>query len=203
MKISKFISYFFHPINFSIIGALLYFLFVPKYIYKPQEYLSLSIIFIGTYIFPLILVFLMKRTGMIQTYHMSIIEERKFPILLLLAISFFIGNWLYESTIVNLLALSYFGYGLCLIFIYIALYFKQKISLHTAAIGGLIGFLIYFSYYYKINLIYLLAPLFLLSGMIATARLKLKAHTFSEVLVGFCIGLITQFIVYFFYIYRI
>lgn len=203
MKISKFISYFFHPINFSIIGALLYFLFVPKYIYKPQEYLLLSIIFIGTYIFPLILVFLMKRTGMIQTYHMSIIEERKFPILLLLAISFFIGNWLYESTIVNLLALSYFGYGLCLIFIYIALYFKQKISLHTAAIGGLIGFLIYFSYYYKINLIYLLAPLFLLSGMIATARLKLKAHTFSEVLVGFCIGLITQFIVYFFYIYRI
>lgn len=203
MKISKFISYFFHPINFSIIGAILYFLFVPKYIYKPQEYLLLTIIFIGTYIFPLILVFLMKQTGMIESHHMPTIEERKFPVILLIAISLFIGNWLFESALVNLLALSYFGYGLCLIFIYIAFYFKRKISLHTAAIGGLIGFLIYFSYYYKINLIYIIASLFLLGGVIATARLKLKAHTFSEVLIGFCLGILCQFLVYSFYIYNI
>jgi len=202
MKFSKYISYFFHPINFSIIGAILYFLFVPKYIYKPQEYLLLSIIIIGTYIFPLILVFLMKQTGMIQSYQMDTIEERKFPTLLLIAISIFIGNWLYESTLVNLLALSYFAYGLCLILIYIAYYFKFKISVHMVAIGGLIGFLLYFSYYYKINLIYLLASLFILSGIIATARLKLKAHTFSEVLVGLFLGIMSQLIVYSFYIYR-
>lgn len=203
MKLAKFVSYFFHPINFSIIGAILYFVFLPKYIYKPQEYLLLTIIFIGTYLFPLILIYLMKKTHMIDTYHMITIEERKFPLLLCIAISIFIGKWIYETSIVDLLALFYFGYGLCLIIIYLFLHLKQKISLHTAAIGGLIAFLVYFSYYYKINLIYILAFLFVLAGFIASARLKMKAHTLKEVILGFLISFTSQILVYLIYIYNI
>ena len=152
MKFSKFISYFFHPINFPIIGSVLYFLLIPEYIFKPQEYLILTVILIGTYVFPLFLLILLKRFKMIESFHMEGIEERKFPTLLFISISIFLGNWLYQSTIVDILSLFYFGYGLTLICLYILLHFKLKISLHTAAIGGLIGFLIYFSYYYKINL---------------------------------------------------
>ena len=58
IKFSKFISYFFHPINFPIIGTLLFFLFIPKFIFKPQEYTILIVIFIGTYISPLLLLVL-------------------------------------------------------------------------------------------------------------------------------------------------
>ena len=112
IKFSKFISYFFHPINFPIIGTLLFFLFIPKFIFKPQEYTILIVIFIGTYIFPLLLLALLKRFGMINSYHMITIEERKFPTLLFISISFIIGNWLYKSSIVNLLALFFIGYGL-------------------------------------------------------------------------------------------
>ncbi len=151
MKFSKLISYFFHPINFPIIGAILYFLFIPKFIFKPQEYNILTIIFIGTYIFPLILLWLLKRFGLINSYHMVTIEERKFPALLFISISLFIGFWLYKSSIVDILALLFFGYGLGLICASLFLYQKLKISLHTLAIFGLIGFLIYYSYYYKIN----------------------------------------------------
>ncbi len=199
MKFSKFISYFFHPINFSIIGTLLYFLFVPKYIFKPQEYTILVIIFIGTYLFPLFLTYLLKRYGIINSYHMNTVEERKFPTLLFISLSFFIGHWLYNSNVVDLLSLLYFGFGVCLVITYILLQFKHKISLHTAAIGGLMGFLIYFSYYYKINLIILFTVLFLISGIIATARLKLKAHNISEVVTGYILGITCQFIVYFIY----
>jgi membrane-associated phospholipid phosphatase len=199
MKFSKYISYFFHPINFSIIGPLLYFLFVPKYIFKPQEYTILVTIFIGTYLFPLFLTYLLKRHGMINSYHMNTVEERKFPTLLFISLSFFIGHWLYKSNVVDLLSLLYFGFGVCLVITYILLQFKRKISLHTAAIGGLIGFLIYFSYYYKINLIILFTVLFLLSGIIATARLKLKTHNISEVVTGYILGISCQFIVYFIY----
>lgn len=203
MKFSKFISFFFHPINFSIIGAIIYFIFVPKYIYKPQEYLLLTIVFIGTYLIPLILVFLMKRARIISSYDMKTVEERKFPLLVLMAISLFIAKWLFQSALINMLAISYFGYGVCLIVIYILLHLKLKVSLHMAAIGSLIGFLIYFSYFYKINLIYILATLFFLAGIIASARLKLNAHTFTEVLVGFILGIVSQLIVYAVYIYNI
>ncbi|SNR55107.1 hypothetical protein SAMN06265371_10576 [Lutibacter agarilyticus] len=196
MKFSKFISYFFHPINFAIIGAVIYFLFVPKYIFKEQEYIILLIIFIGTYIFPLLLLYLMKQFKLINSYHLNTIEERKFPTLLFISISIFIGQWLYKTSVVNLLALYYIGFGLCLITTYIFLNFNKKISLHTAAIGGFIGFLLFFSYHYKINLILLLIGFLIFSGIIATARLELKAHSMAEVVLGYILGIATQLLVY-------
>lgn len=199
MKFSKFISYFFHPINFPIIGTILFFLFIPKFIFKPQEYTILAVIFIGTYLFPIILLWLLKRFGMINSYHMVTIEERKFPTLLFISISFIIGNWLYKSLIVDILALLFFGYGLSLICTSIFLYLKLKISLHTLAISGLIGFLIYFSYFYKINLIPIMALLFALGGLVASARLRLRAHQLNEVILGCVVGFASQFIVYFVY----
>ncbi|MFK5959459.1 MAG: hypothetical protein QM495_11405 [Lutibacter sp.] len=199
MKFSKFISYFFHPINFPIIGTILYFLLIPEYIFKPQEHIIIIVILIGTYLFPLFLLVLLKYFKMIDSYHMVSIEERKFPTLLFISISFILGNWLYKSNVVDILSLFYFGYGLVLIFSYLMLYFKLKISLHTAAIGGLIGFLFHFSYYYKLNLIILLSLLFLISGLIASSRLRLQAHKTREVILGFILGIISQFMVYFIY----
>lgn len=199
MKFSKFISYFFHPINFPIIGTILFFLFIPKFIFKPQEYTILAVIFIGTYLFPIILLWLLRRFGMINSYHMVTIEERKFPTLLFISISFIIGNWLYKSLIVDILALLFFGYGLSLICTSLFLYLKLKISLHTLAISGLIGFLIYFSYFYKINLIPIIALLFALGGLVASARLRLRAHQLDEVMLGCIVGFASQFIVYFVY----
>jgi len=200
MKFSKFISYFFHPINFPIIGTILFFLFIPEFIFKPQEYLIIAVIFIGTYIFPILLLWLLKRFEMIKSYHMVTIEERKFPLLLFISISFIIGNWLYKSAIVDLLSLFFFGYGLSLICISVFLYLKIKISLHTMGVSGLIGFLIYFSYFYKINIITIFAALFVLAGLVASARLKLRAHQLNEVLLGGVIGIVSQFVVYLIYI---
>lgn len=199
MKFSKFISYFFHPINFPILGAFLFFLFIPKFIFKPQEYTILAVIFIGTYIFPLILLVLLKRFGMINSYHMVTVEERKFPTLLFISISFIIGHWLYKSSIVDILALLFFGYGLSLIVSSLFLYLKYKLSLHMLAISGLIGFLIYFSYFYTTNLIVLMAILFILGGMVASARINLRAHQLNEVVLGSLIGFGMQFVVYFIY----
>lgn len=196
MKFSKFISYFFHPINFPIIGSILYFLLIPEHIYKQQEHLFITIILIGTYIFPLFIVLIMKRFGMINSLQMETIEERKFPIILFLAISLILANWLYQSTIVDILALFYYGYSLFLIITYVFLKFHIKLSLHMAAIGGLTGFLIYFSSYYQINLIYILVALFLTSGVIAYARLRLQAHNSKEILLGYFLGVISQITVF-------
>lgn len=159
----------------------------------------LVVIFIGTYIFPIFLLGLLKRFEMINSYHMVTIEERKFPVLLFISIAIIIGHWLYKSSIVDILSLFFFGYGLSLIIVYLFLYLKIKISLHTLGILGLIGFLINFSYFYEINLIAILALLFILGGLIASARLRLHAHKLNEVIFGGIIGLTSQFIVYIIY----
>lgn len=196
MKFSKFISYFFHPINFPLVGAVLYFLFIPKYIFKPQEYTILTIVIIGTYIFPLILLFLLKKNGLINSYQMETVKERRFPIILFISIAFIIGNWLFRSSVVDLLALFFYGYASGLIVFYFFLIFELKLSLHAGALGGLLGFLLLFSSFFEINMIYILILLFILSGLVITSRLKLKAHTLFEVYLGYGIGIFCQFLIY-------
>lgn len=192
MKYHKFISIFFHPINFPIIGTLFFFLFLPRFINKTQEHTTLILVGIGTYIFPLLMLYVMKRFRMIESYYMKGIEERKFPLIMFIAISFIIGNWIYKAPNMTLLALFYFAYGVGLILAYLMLFAKFKISLHTSAIGGLIGFLLCFSYLYKVNLLLFIAILTVLAGMVGTSRLVLSAHKINEVLAGFILGIIIQ-----------
>ena len=199
MKFSKIISYIFHPINFPIIGSILFFLLQPTFIFRPLEHTILAVIFIGSYVFPLVLLVMLKRFGLIHSYHMVTIEERKFPTLLFISLCYIIGNWLFKTNVVDILGVFYFGYGLCLFFSYLLLYFKIKMSLHTAAVGGIISFFIYFSLHYKINMLSVLIIFFALSGVIASARLRLKAHQISEVAIGFLLGTVSQFAVYLIY----
>ena len=200
MKFAKFISYLFHPITFPIVGAFIYFLLVPNFIFKQQEYQFLIVIFIGTYIFPIALLALMKSFKMISSYNIDSIDERKFPILLFISIAYIIANWLHSSGIVDILSLLFYGYTIGLVFAYILLYFKFKISLHTSAIAGLIGFLICFSHFYNQNVLFILIAMVLLAGLIGSSRLKLKAHSMKEVFLGFVLGVLTQFIAYYSYI---
>ncbi len=199
MKIAKYISYFFHPINFSLIGTIIYFLLVPKYIPKTFEYSIIGIIFIGAYILPILLLFILKKFERIDSLINASIEERKLPKLFFILIVFLIGNWLFKFNIIDLLSLFFFGCGIFLSISFSLLELKYKASLHTAGIGGLIGFLFCFSYFYKINTIALFILLFLISGVIASARLKLKAHTFGEITTGFLIGILSQIAVFGFY----
>lgn len=196
MNFSKFLSYFFHPINFPIVGTIIYFLFIPRHIYKVQEHTIITVIFIGGYLFPLILLFLLKRFKMISSLQAATIEERKFPTSLMIGVSLILANWLFKSDIVDLLALFFLAFAIALSITYFLLHSNIKASLHALGVSGLIGFLLYFSFNYKINLILLFILFFVLAGFIISARLKLKAHTPKELIYGFCIGLFTQLITY-------
>ncbi|WP_139170972.1 hypothetical protein [Lutibacter oricola] len=133
---------------------------------------------------------------MITNFQIATIEERKFPTTLFFGICAIIGNWLFKTTVVDLLALFYFGYGLAIALTYILLHIEIKSSLHSIGISGLIGFLMYFSYSFKINLILIFIVLFILSGFIISSRLTLKAHTVKEVTIGYFLGFISQAIVF-------
>ncbi len=196
MQFFKFISYVFHPLLFSFIGSFLYLLLTPKHIAKQQEYIILIIIFISTYILPIFLLALLKKMDLIKSYHLDTIEERKFPILFFVILSFMIGKMLLNIQIVDLLAYSFFGIALALSFTYLLFYTKIKTSLHTLGMGGIIGFIIIMSIEYQLNFNLIIAALFILTGLIAVSRLKLKAHLAKEVYTGFFLGIVTQLISY-------
>jgi len=199
MIFSKFISYLLHPLLFPFIGSFLYLYLTPQHMVKQQEYIILIIVFVSTYIIPILLLSLLKKVKLIEDYHLRSIEERKFPILFFIILSFLIGRTLLNIRIADLLAFSFFGIAFGLSFSYLLFSLRIKTSLHTLGIGGIIGFVMIMSYEYQLNFNALIASLFVVAGLIGAARLNLNAHRPSEVYIGFLLGVLSQWLSYMLY----
>ncbi len=192
----KIISFVFHPIFFSTLGALLYFIISPQYIPEKYKKIIIAVIFISTYILPLFLLIILKKLKLIQSFKLKTIEERKFLVLFLIVLTFMLGKMLLSTKIVSLLGLSFYGGSIAFIIVFLLFSFNIKTSLHTLGIGSLIGLIIVMSIEYQINLTVLIAILIIVFGLLATSRLKLNAHQPKEVYLGVFLGLITQLISY-------
>ena len=134
---------------------------------------------------------------MVRNFQLESIAERKFPVLFMIFLFIFLGRILVLTQVVNLLAYSFFACALALVFVYVLFFNNIKVSLHTLSIAGLIGFLCVISYNYQLNLLTPIIALFLLFGLIATARLKLEAHQANEIYLGFFIGFLSQVFSYY------
>lgn len=64
-----------------------------------------------------------------------------------------------------------------------------KISTHTAAIGGVTGGLLAYSAIFNFNPTWWLCLVLLLAGMVGSARMILRQHSLSQVIIGFFVGL--------------
>jgi hypothetical protein len=71
-----------------------------------------------------------------------------------------------------------------------------KISMHTTGWGGVIGFLLMMMTGMHMDVTLPLVITFFLAGIVATARLILRAHTPAEIYAGFIIGILTQWLAY-------
>lgn len=192
MRFYKIISYVLHPLLFAFMGSFIYLYLTPKHVVKEQEYIILFVVFVSTYIIPIILLALLKKVKLINDYHLRSINERKFPVLFFIMLSFLIGRALIAIHLVDLLAFSFFGVAFALSFTYLLFNLKIKTSLHTLGIGGIIGFVMVMSYEYQLNFNAFLAGLFVVAGLIGISRLALNAHRPKEVYIGFVLGIVSQ-----------
>lgn len=201
MNFQKIISYIFHPVLFPTVGTILFFINQPKYIPKELKYNVFYVVFLSTYVIPVFFLFILKKKNSIDSYHLKTIKERKYPILFFFILNLLLGLRLLDFNIssITLLAISFIAIAVALILIFMLFYLKIKTSLHTLAIGGLLGFLISLSYHYQIRMLVQISVLFLLFGIVSLSRLKLKSHNQVEVFLGFVIGVFSHLIAYFVY----
>lgn len=68
-----------------------------------------------------------------------------------------------------------------------------KISIHTAAIGGVAGGLLAFSFIIGFNPTKWFCVVMLVAGLVGTSRMILRQHTLSQVVVGFIVGFLIGF----------
>lgn len=69
-----------------------------------------------------------------------------------------------------------------------------KISTHTAAIGGVAGALVAFAEKFSFNPVWWLCLVLIVAGILGSARMILRQHSLSQVLVGFAVGTLCAFI---------
>ncbi len=74
-----------------------------------------------------------------------------------------------------------------------------KISVHMAAIGAMSGILVVFAPRFSFNPVWWLCVLFLLAGMVGSARMILRQHNLHQIyggfIVGFLVGVVTVILV--------
>ena len=154
-----------------------------------QKLSILGFILLYTFIFPGILILWLKNRGFISSILLKRRQERLFPFLLTVALTYFLA-WLFTHKAAELVPT-----GIVLIFIATVVLIIAIISIfwqvsaHAAGMGGFTGSLLTLALIYDdmvLKIMFFIA--LVLSGMVMSARLKLGAHSPGEVYVGFGIG---------------
>ena len=186
------ISYLFHPLFIPVAGTVAYFLITPKY--SPIEAQSGNVlpIFILTVIIPIIAYLILKNVGLIHSIFSPTIKERRYPLYIIILLLLMV---VYKVIPNNYTAELYY-YFLGLIAATMAslslLFLNFKSSLHLMGMGSIFMYLICLSVHFEINITLALSAVILLTGLVASSRLYLKAHTRAELVIGFLIGAVSQ-----------
>ena len=196
MKIPQFISVILHPIVIPTVGLMLYFLVSPINFETSQKLSVLSLVFVITYLIPLLILVLFKKFKLIDSYKTETIHDRKLPVAIMIVVFYLLGNTLNYIPNLNEVALLFYATSLGLILIYILFHFQMKASIHLLSFGIFTGFFMVLSTIHSQSYLMIIMFTLLLSGIIASARLHLNAHTPKEIYVGFFIGLIAPIVTY-------
>lgn len=184
------VSAIFHPVLVNFLSLFLLFQLFPALSHGVPNRLKvyyLSYLFITTALVPLILVFSLRLTGKIKSLSMEDKEERKLPYLVTFLMFVFNYYNLSKYSVPPLL-LSWILVGAITMLLILMVNYFYKISLHAASLGSLLGLLCVAAIHTSSDLRPALAIAFLLSGLVCSSRLFLKAHDTAQIYLGFCSG---------------
>jgi hypothetical protein len=186
-------------------GSLLFFFFLKGSIYYyltpwNLKWIITAMIFSFSFILPVINIYILYRLNRISSLKMENQSERTFPYVLTSCFYFGLFYLFLDLNIWPGIKVLIFGGGVTILLTAI-INMKYKISAHMVGIGGLLGSLMVIANTLKYNATSQIIILVLIAGIIATARLYLKAHEPRQIYSGFFLGLITQVLVFFGFLY--
>lgn len=196
---AKLVSVIFHPLIMPTLGLLII-------LYSGLDFTLLTfeqkrgiilIVFLSTYVIPLSFMpfFILRKSGF--NIYMESSRERLMPFLLTSAV-YLIAFYFLRKIGIPALILNYiFASAIAVLLTTMVTYF-WKISIHLVGIGGIAGLLFFMSISLNYDVFLFSTLAFLLAGTIGSSRLALNAHSLSQVLTGYALGLITVFITLFF-----
>ena len=199
LKTAKIFSYLFHPLFFPTLGLYLIF-HSGTYLETMNEDAKVflyTIMGFSTCILPLLSLPIFIYRRIIKNVQMDSRSERVVP-LIFVVIFYFIGYYILNKVPLPMVLTAYVNSvtGLAAITLLITLWWK--ISFHLIGAGGLLGSLIAVSVRLDAGIQNYLIGIIILSGIIATSRMLLKAHSPLQLILGFITGFLVSFgLIYF------
>lgn len=183
-KVALFFSYLFHPLFLPIIVTYLFFnrllMTNPAF-----GWIVYGIIFFNTVLLPYLFYRYVSKKNALKP------DGEKKTIILSLVFN------LYCYTLVAAL-LKYFGLGVyvesffysiaVITLVALVVNFFWKISLHLLAMGGVVGFILSYVFFFNVYILSVFSIVLVIASVVAASRLALNAHTPAQIYAGFLTG---------------
>ncbi len=184
------LSVLLHPLWMPTITIVLCFGIDPYMSYgfdKGRLMVFYGVFFAMTAVFPLISALLMKRSGLVSELAMPLRRER-LPVYLMTLIYHGMCYFMVLRALGNPVTLGIFTGALLGLFLVLVITFWWKISVHMMGIGGLIGAILAVVVLDDRDAPMPLCVLFVLAGVLGTARLIASDHTSAQIYAGALLG---------------
>jgi len=181
-------------------AVVCYFAIAESYLFPAEIFLIVIQVIIVMILIPIAFYFLLRTLGKVETVMISDVSQRRLP-LFMQALLILLLLWQSLSPY-RIPELYYFFLG-ALVTTALALCFafaRIKVSLHLAAIGAFLFFIIGVSVHNQHNAIPLVATMLIITGLVASSRLEMKAHSLRELVLGFVCGMIPQMGLWYFWL---
>ena len=203
------LSVVFHPLIITTYLFILLFLIAPDLVgvsglELPAIGSLLFLLFLNTFIAPAVIVYYFKKMGMITSYHVDDVNERRIPYLactIIYALATYLFGWQLDPIAALAPQISVILASVTFSLVLVTcISFFWKISAHATGIGGLLGLLsgliIRFD---ESKLVLPLIAAILIGGWLLSARLSLNAHNPAQIIAGLFCGIITSGLTVYYY----
>lgn len=215
--LAKVISWVTHPLlmlTYMLVILLLVdpFTFGISTISDPPGKLLLLRVFLSSFFIPAFAVLMLRLTGLVKSLELPEREDRIGPYIITGMFYIWMFRNFYDNTNIPSLFTSVVLGATIALFVAFFVNIFSKISAHAVGIGGLLGLIVLLlltqpanaaitwsmnpNTVISMNLTALLLGGILLAGLVGTSRLWLKAHVPIDLLGGYLVGFLAQFVAF-------
>lgn len=199
-KFLSIFSYIFHPMFISVYAVLIYFFLTDRYHTYQELFLIMVQVLILTILIPISIFYFLMSLGRANSFMLSEISQRKIPLFINAILLYLLITQSIRIEIIPELYYFFFGALVSTILAFLLIFVNLKASIHMVGISALTVFIFGFSLHTQTNHIYLFATFLLLTGIVATSRLSMKAHNGKELIAGFIAGVLPQICLLYFWL---
>ena len=190
----KTISTLLHPTLVPTITVFLYLILLPKIYDNSQKIALLGIVFITTYLIPILIHLLFKKVVAHDRFKPGNINHRKIRVGLMIILFYLLAQTIASRTNILEFSLLFYATSGALTFVYLLFTYQINTSIHLLSLGLSAGFFIVLATEYNQNFLIVIIINILLAGLVATARLSLKEQKPLEIYLGFFLGFTAPFV---------